>query len=271
MTKGGYWQKLIFSIALLAAILAAFFFWLAQASSSPAKQAILRNLSVPIVLVEGQPIYSTELYKRLGIAKSLMKKDEPYSDKAEKQIYDRLVYETKLKLLAHKKNSRLDDWTEFTSPLPGNKNKIFEDALRIQGYEDSIKFWFYSQRDLNSDAYALAEQIILRHNRGKTFGELAKLYSQDITSLQFQGDLGPISANNLMLELKEPLIRVKSGETVILPSRIGIHVIEPYYKRTSEKGEDVIYLKQIYLKGSKFEDWVARETKDYKITRLIKI
>lgn len=267
-------SKIFAIIGLAFFILAVFLFWLASAQGSATKHKILQTFPFPIMLVENQPIYSRGFYKRLENAKLLSSKDPTFNEAdAKREILNRLIYETNLEILAGQKHAKLQNWKNFAQ-LPNalfQNNTLLYDASASQGREDSFKFWFYSQRQLNETAYQLGVFITQKLKEGENFGELARCYSQDKNSLGIDGDLGDILAGKLLDELKEPLLTAKTGDTMILPSRLGIHIIQIYLKKISNSGEDVLYLRQIYLKGENFEEWVKTETKDYKIINLIDI
>lgn len=266
-------SKILLTVIFILLAAATFLLWVSRGENSRLKTAILRSLPVPVTFIQNRPVYSDELYSRLDSAKIVYSKTGFQQQKVVAEIYNRLVYETYLKILAHEKKASLNSWQDFAdAPSSELQNgRLLAKAAQSQGEEDSFKFWFYSQQNLNQDAYRLADLILKRISEGESFEDLAKIYSQDKISAQLDGDLGPVLAENLMFEFKNPLLQAKQGETKILPSRQGLHIIQIYLKKISEEGKDVLYLKQIFLKGSDFEKWVKDETKNYKIIRIINI
>jgi len=266
-------KKRIVIASIIFAAIAAVLVWLAIFGNSGLKSAVLKTLPLPVALVENQPIYSTQIYERLETAKAAYAKTGYDENRAKNEIFSRLVYEAKLKILAERQKAKLSAWQNFVEITGGESqnNRLLKAVAKSKAEEDAVKFWFYGQKQLNPDAYRTAEFIVESLKQGKDFGELAKAYSQDQASIGLEGDVGPVEAANLLFELKGPLLGASVGENLILPSRLGIHVVQVYLKKISGQGDDVLYLRQIYLRGTDFDSWVKSETKDYKIVNLIKI
>jgi len=268
-------KKKSWLIALcVVAFMAAFLLWLKFSSDSKIKRAVLKSLPLPIMLVENQPVLSPELIQRLSDYKDIYAKTDGFNEVAAKtKILERLELEAKYSVLARKKKASLSNWANFVVDLPeekGNKSAL-KRAQESKAREDAFKFWFFSQKNLNSSAYEIAEHLKNELNNGADFGELSKNFNQGAQTRSLEGDTGPITQSALLNELKEPLLSAKQGQALALPSRLGVHLIQVYLKKISDSGEDVLYLKQIFLKGSDFDSWIRAETKDYKVINLINI
>ncbi|MEK7617746.1 MAG: peptidylprolyl isomerase [Patescibacteria group bacterium] len=265
--------RVIVLIAASLALIFAFAYWIALSKESSIKNGLLSSLPLPLLLVENRPIYSDDFFSRTQAHKIIFGNDSANLAEAKTQILQRLLYEKQLEILASRQKARLGDWRDFAS-LPGaeiEKNQVLKSAVALEAKEDTFKFWFYSQAQLNQEAYKTANFVLDELKNGKDFQELAKIYSQDISSMQFGGDLGPVLAENLMFEFKEKLLQSKSGDALIIPSRLGLHIVQIYMKKIQGEGKDVLYLKQIFLKASDFVEWAKEETKDYKIINIINI
>lgn len=255
-------------------ILALFLFWLKFSGDSIVKQAMLKALPLPVVLVENQPIWSNQLLERLEDYRLVYGKNSmPSISEAKKTIQERLIFEKKLEILARKERAELLGWEQFSGSVleENSKNALLSRAAEVLGREDAFKFWYYSQKPLNQEGYKLADFLVEEINQGRDFGLLAKTYGQVPPQEGIEGDLGPLKVADVLFELKEPLLQAKTGQILILPSRLGLHVTWVYLKKVSETGEDMLYLKQIYLPGNDFKEWVEKETKNYKIINIIKI
>lgn len=260
-------------IVLILSAIMLFFIWLARSEDSTFKNRLLSAMPLPLSLVENRLIYSNEFFSRLQSHNAILTKNGQSMKEIKTRIKQRLLYEKKMEILAIRQKAILVNWQNLVSlPWPDvEKNLLLKRAVESESREDALKFWFYSQKSLNENAYKNADFILKELKHGKSFGGLAQIYSQDITSMQLEGDLGPVLAENLLFEFKEKLLQSKSGDILVLPSRLGLHVINVYLRKTQGEGKDVLYLKQIYLKGGEFKDWVEVETKDYKLVNIIKI
>ena len=251
-------------------LIAVFLLWLFFSGNSVLKTAFLKALPMPTILVENKTIYSNEIFARIDSAKLVYAKNKNFNaGSARTEILDRLIWEKQLEVLALSRSAKLANWKNFQSDSQTrNPGPILEKAYESLGREEAFKFWFYSQKDLNPTGYSVFDEIKQQLASGTPFSTLAKQYSADSNSAQTSGDIGPIELKNLLYELREPVAQAQLQETLYLPSRIGLHVVQVYQKINID-GKDVVYLRQIFIKGSDFEAWVKNETKNYKIKYLL--
>lgn len=266
-----YKIKIFYGLLLIICMLAVFIFWLFSGNFTSAKEKILNLIPIPIAFVERQPVYASELLANYNDYKALQDKEFKKSTITKQQILIWLFEEKKLNILAQR-NKVIVDLENFAD-LPKNKIQnisLVKRASNWQALDANMRYWFHSKKELNKETYDLLNNLQTKINNGEDFGILAQNYSQDQSSLSLQGDLGPILAENLLFELREPLMQTKIGQAIILPSRLGIHLILPYLKKLSEEGKDMLYLKQIYVTGENFEEWFKNETKNYSIKQFTK-
>lgn len=99
---------------------------------------------------------------------------------------------------------------------------------------------------------------------GKSFEEVAKKYS-DGESAQDGGKLGWFSANQMLPEIVEPVFALKKGErSEIIESSLGYHIIE-MEDRDREDNEDIVQIKQIFVRSLDFSEWLAEYEKTFNI------
>ena len=266
-------KNILLPAFIVFAVLALSAYYLLTYPLTGLKKAVLSTIPLPMAIVGGHPIYSTDYMQRLNDYASLKSAGVNFKDALTDEAMQSLVEEARLTQLAIEKKAKLKPYSDFVdlSPEALQKSPLLKRAARFEAEKSAFKFWYYSQKDLNTQAWERAEKILTEAKNGTDFGILAKTYSDDKQSLVLEGDLGPQILDDMLFELHEPLNSIKPGETAIIPSRLGLHVIQVYKKSNSENGKDVLYLKQIYIQGSDFESWVNKETKNYKVSKLLAI
>ncbi len=253
--------------------LIAFGYWLKAAPFSGIKKAVMLAIPVPMARVNSHIIYSTEYINRFNDYSALKNAGINLSAAPKDAALQNLIYESRLDELARAEKAKLKPASDFIdlNAEELKKSQLIKRAAEADAKKSALKFWFYSQKTLNSGAWEKAEKIISQAKDGADFGTLAKTYSDDRQSLMLEGDLGPQNPEDMLFEIRQPLAALKSGEVAIIPSRLGLHVIQVYKKENSENGKDMLYLKQIFLKGSDFETWVLEETKNYQVSQWLAI
>lgn len=263
---------LLWTCSLLV-FLIAFGYWLKAAPFSGLKKAVMSTIPIPLVRVNSHIVYSTEFIERLNDYTALKNAGLNFPGAPQDAALQSLINESKLQELARAEKAKLRPYSDFIDLGSDElkKGPLIKRAAEADAKKSAIKFWFYSQKNLNENAWSKAEKILSDLKAGADFGTLAKTYSDDRQSLALEGDFGPQNLKDMLFEIREPLAALNAGETAIIPSRLGLHVIQVYKKGNSENGQDVVYLKQIFLKGSDFESWVLEETKNYQVSQWLAI
>jgi parvulin-like peptidyl-prolyl isomerase len=99
---------------------------------------------------------------------------------------------------------------------------------------------------------------------GKDFETVAKEYSEG-GSASGGGDLGWISAKEMLYEMVSPVFAIKKGEySGIIKSRLGYHIVKVEDRRV-ENGIDELKLQQIFIRTASFSDWLSAYEKNMNI------
>ncbi len=99
---------------------------------------------------------------------------------------------------------------------------------------------------------------------GKDFETVAKGYSEG-GSASDGGDLGWLSAKEMLYEMVSPVFAIKKGEySDIIKSRLGYHIVKVEDQR-NENGIEELKLKQIFIRTTSFSDWLADYEKNVNI------
>jgi len=275
-------------IIVLVILVAGFGFWVFKGNLSQAKIRVLKDLPIPIALVDSKPLYLDDYLPRLDLAKKTAAKGEDEAQ-LKQQVLNEMINEQKLKLLASKhritvSDNELDEeyrnianmselqgqsMTDFLASLGLNERLFKQILLKPQILGSKLNVWYNGQPGLNEEVYAKAQEVEQRVQAGEDFGKLAASYSQDDSSRVMEGDMGFLKINDLLPELKEGIDGMQPGQIKLMSSRYGIHLILLVEKEDQDGGQ--AHLKQIFFKTEGFDDWLTKQTKDIKVKNLIHI
>ncbi len=254
--------------------------WLKNANLTAAKLKVIRATGYPLALVNGHPVFMDDLLLRLAVAQKMQNAWPPSAAAAqiETAAYNQLVDEEKIRQIAAKNNVTISQGEiekayqkasaqpDFSALLAQNrispadfKNSILRPELLLA----DLQIWFNSQQELNPKVYALAASLEERLKSGEDMANMARDYTED-GGKPTGGDLGFINSEAVLLELKEPVAALKTGEIKILPSRLGLHIL----KQEGQNGS-LLHLRQIFLKITGFDSWLAEQKQNFKIWQLI--
>src|SRR6185436_5042699 len=94
----------------------------------------------------------------------------------------------------------------------GNENVFKSRVIEPETFDALLRIKYNSSLAANNDAYNKAQNVLTKLSLGQTFEDLAKLYSDDKVSGQLGGDLGFVSEDQILPELKQPVSTAKLGE-----------------------------------------------------------
>lgn len=268
--------------------------WLSFGKISPVQEKIYSFLPFPAAVVNGRAISIKQYISRYHQAQAFVQKSAQGTNANLKSaVFQRLLEETKLKIIAEQKNVPATDsqinkeyakrQENFSSIGQGDLKQTLKqygidektyknELLRANVTAANLTVWFYSQRSLNSQAYAKADEILEKLKLGQSMEVLAKAYSQDQQSKNMGGDLGYLEINQILPELELPLQNMAVGQSQILPTRYGLEIIKIEGRDNQGTGGFIRYhLRQIFLSGGDFNGWYGEQTKNFKIIKIINI
>lgn len=240
--KRWYLYSLLFVVVFLCCA------WLyVRSGLTETKAQLLRVLPFPIALVDSKPLFAEGFLQ----IKNNLSEPSKFSDK---EIYEAYInYEAKKNLASSLKISFKEK--------SGFKN-IF---INSDNLDALLKSYYNDQESLSPEAHRLANNLFSRIRQGEDFAQVAKSYSADDYSKNFGGFVGIVSYEELLPEVGEKLKSVKVGETNILPSREGLHII-----KVTEQLKDKVNVQQISLLVPGYENWLNKELSKIKIKTIIK-
>ena len=202
----------------------------------------------------------------------------------EKGILNKLIENKIIIALAREKNifisdSEIDQKVESSIEQFGNRQNLMSDLARLYGwnlndfkqkvvkpelYADKLSEIYANEIDVsNQEAKinSLRERVVLKK---EDFAKVAQESSEGESSKN-GGDLGWLTENQLISEISEKAFSLKVGEiSEVIRSPLGFHIIKLEEKKT-EDGEDLVHLRQIFVKTDTFGDWLLEQMKKYNV------
>lgn len=139
------------------------------------------------------------------------------------------------------------------------KNKVVKNQL----YLDKLFKW-YEGALKNTAEYKKAENIKDKLNTdGSNFNELVTKFSE-ARSVEQQGELNWMKNSQIIPEVARVVKKMKPGQiSDVIISPLGLHIVKLEGRRKINSKEDSsgeeVQLRQIFLRGTSFVDWLQRE------------
>jgi parvulin-like peptidyl-prolyl isomerase len=163
-----------------------------------------------------------------------------------------------------------DAYNEFIKTYFKGKEELFvQSIVEPEVVESKLQIYYNADHNLNSEAYAKAQDILNQLNSGSKFEELAKQYSDDKQTGQLGGDLGFFKHGQILPELEKQLSIVKVGEVYkqIIATRNGYEIIYPV-EVSQQNGQKLWHAKHIVIQTTGFDDWLTKQLATISVTKL---
>lgn len=200
----------------------------------------------------------------------------------EKEVLDKLIENKIIEHLAKKRGVSVSD-SDVESELEtsieqfGNKQRLMSELARLYGWSladfkqkvvkpelhaEKLNEIFENETDTAAQKKKINELFARIAQKREDFSKVARESSEG-ESAKNGGDLGWSTKNQLIGELADKAYAMKVGETSgIIESPLGFHIVKLEEKKT-EEGEDLVRLRQIFVKKTTFGDWLKEQMKDY--------
>ncbi len=285
--------RILIAVIVIILVLAGGSAWLYTGTLTSGKEKVFRNLPLPVAMVQSTNITSKQLFARVDLAKKVLEATGQPTTDITGQLLDQLIETKKINVVAdnHKVKVSGDDLDnsykailkkfpdndeqEFVKTLQENYgmdiNTFKNEVVRQQVLQDNLKLWFAQQESLNNDQYNKARDLIKQLDSGTSFEEVAKKYSQDTASKEFAGDNGFVKYGDMLPEFKAAIKDLSVGNTKIVASRYGIHVIKVNgIEGDSANQDDRNYnLMQIFIQPADFSNWLKSQTDSIRAVKLL--
>lgn len=224
--------------------------WLLNGRLNGLKLKYLEIIPVPLALVENQPVFAQDYLEAEQIGQSA-------GVTGQSQIFDAAIRLKKYQVLL--KNLGLKP---INGDLPQNSLSGLSD---FAASDNGLRLYYNSQAAFNAETYAKADDLLKKTVSGEAFSSLAQTYSQDAFSKNFGGKAGVVDLSQLPSELLGPVSQMKPGETKIIPSRLGLHII-----RLENLPGNHPELSQIFLNLDGYQAWLEKNLNALKTKIIIK-
>ncbi|MFA6193843.1 MAG: peptidylprolyl isomerase [Parcubacteria group bacterium] len=207
----------------------------------------------------------------------------------EKEVISKMIEDKVIENLAKKRGITLTDAavaTELESNIAqfGNKDNLMSDLARLYGwtikdfeqkivkpemYSEKLAQVYMNELDTSTQQARIKSLYEKVASKKEDFAKVATENS-DGQSAQSGGDLGWSTKDQLIQAVSDKAFLMKTGEiSEPIESPLGFHVLKLEEKKT-DNGQDLVHLRQIFVKKTTFADWLKEKTKDYSITILLK-
>ena len=161
--------------------------------------------------------------------------------------------------------------TELENTYSMSPEKFKAEVITQELEQSGLALWYTKQEELNTKAYASANELKGKIDGGQNFDEVATAYTQDEATKDFAGDSGMIPFNDLLPEFRYALNDVKIGDIKLIASRYGLHIIKVLeLNNDGENGSKQIHLQQIFVQQEGFTEWLKNQTDGLRVLKLLK-
>jgi parvulin-like peptidyl-prolyl isomerase len=177
-----------------------------------------------------------------------------------RQNVDRKLKESQSEEAVEERLFRLYGWD-----IEDFENKV----VRPEMYREELEKIFLKEADTISQAKKKAEEALSALHEGVLFEEVAARYSEGATARE-GGALGWVAVNDLVPEIiqavKTQSLNQPGG---IVESPLGFHILLVQEKKR-EKNQDMVNMRQIFVRKLTFAEWLSEQMKGFDIILLAK-
>ncbi|OGI25922.1 MAG: hypothetical protein A3J76_00250 [Candidatus Moranbacteria bacterium RBG_13_45_13] len=202
----------------------------------------------------------------------------------EKEIVNKMIENKIIQNLAKKRGISISDQlvgqqVEDSVNQFGNREKLMSELARLYGWtlsdfqEKAVKPELYAESltesfasEINTDEQkkkidSLWERVA---QKKEDFAKVAAEASEG-KSAENGGDLGWSTKDQLIDPVAEKAYSMKTGEiSDVISSPLGFHIVKLEEKK-SEEDQELVRLRQIFVKTATFSDWLKEKMKDYRM------
>jgi hypothetical protein len=207
----------------------------------------------------------------------------------EKEILSKIIENKIIEDLGKKRGITFSDAavaTELEKNISqfGNKDNLMSDLARLYGwtlsdfeqkvvkpelYAGKLTEVYVNEMDFSDQQTKIKSLYDRVAGKKEDFSAVAKEASEG-QSAENGGDLGWSTKDQLIDEIAEKAYSLKVGEiSPVIESPLGFHVLK-LEERKTDNGNDLVHLRQIFVKKATFADWLKEKIKDYPVTVFLK-
>ena len=196
------------------------------------------------------------------------------------EVIKSIASECKIKISEEDIKNNLEEYSrqfsseeEFIKILQEFYSLNLEDFKNRVAYpillQNMVNDYIIRSDSFNQDKINLADKILdeLKSDpSNKKFIELVKLYSEDLSSIENDGDLGWFEKGAMVEEFEEAVFSLQFGEiSEIVRTQFGFHII-----KVDDKKDDKIKARHILIKARGLEEVLNERKNEIRIWKFIK-
>jgi len=207
----------------------------------------------------------------------------------EKEIINKMIENKVIEVLAKKRgisitDSAVDQEVDSSIEQFGNRQNLMSELSRLYGWsldnfkQKVVKPELYAEK--LSEIFADETETSKQETKIKSLHERVAVKKEDFSRVAQEasegessangGDLGWSAQKQLIPEMAEKAFSMKVGEiSDVIRSPLGFHIIKLDEKK-SEDGQDLVHLRQIFVKTATFGDWLKEQMKKYSVFVFLK-
>lgn len=267
--------------------------WLYTGTLTSAKEKVFNYLPLPAAIVDLKFIPAKTVISRVNLAKQIAGIQGATSEISGSDVFDQLLESKKIEAVANKygvtasTKSIDDEYQNIIKQYAGGDEAKFKEELtktyqmdpeqfkteviRQEILQSQLMLWFNKQENLNENPYKKAKEFKDKLSSGGNFDEIAKAYTQDEATKDFAGDSGVIIFDELLPEFQEGLKDAKVGDTNLVASRYGLHILKTLeLNNDGPDGAKQTHIQQIFVKTEDFPSWLKKAQESVKASKLLK-
>lgn len=283
----------ILVVGFVVVVIAAALAWLYTGNLSDSKKKVFASVPLPAAFVDMKLLSANTVIERVELAKKLVAAQGAESTVNPEDTYDQIIESKKLEAVASQKHLSVskeaidEEYNNIITQYANGDAETFKNELAKtyemtpEEFKDQVIYqelvnaqlmlWYNEQEDLNKDNYKIVSDLKAKVDAGENFDDVARSYTQDEATRDFAGDSGMLPFNDLLPEFREALADVKVGDVKFVPSRYGLHILKVLeYNNDGENGAKQIHLQQIFVKQAGFTEWIATQTDNVRVIKLLK-
>lgn len=280
-------------IIVLALVIAGGLAWLYTGNLSDTKSKVFTTVPLPAALVDMKFVSGKSVIERMELANQLSGAQGVEATIGAGEIYDQLLDVKKIEALASQRNlsvtneaideeykNIIDQYaagdeegfkTELQKTYQMTPDEFKQQVIRQELLQSELSIWYNKQENLNKATYDTTRDLQSKLDSGQSFDDVAKEFTQDEATRDFAGDSGMIAYNDLLPEFRSELQDAKVGDTKMIVSRFGNHILKVLeINNDGENGEKQIHLQQIFVKQVGFTEWLTTESANIRVIKLLK-
>jgi parvulin-like peptidyl-prolyl isomerase len=247
-------------------------------SNNAFARGISKTFRLPAAFVGSQTVALSDYYDSLALAnkatETKVSRKKVLEQMVENRVALRLSKEQELLPTADELEQSYQDIILLTgesvpeSRYDLRKVDFLEFVVKPSVVHTKLAIKLAADDTVNGDVYQKVSSTKQELANGAKFEDLARKYSDDALSSQIGGDLGFVTARDLVPEYYREVANTKDDEVHTITTRHGVYLYM-LVGRDESNGSTRYRVKHIYFKTKDYDQWLKNEVKKFNILKLV--